>query len=461
MNDVKDFGASGNGISDDRAAIQSAIDEAVAHNKGGIFFPAGTYRVSRVTTPGGRWSLDLNSARDFVVMGEGPKSVLKLMDTSATTGDWHVFILRNDCRRVTFSDLVVDGNRLGLTSPDEQSHGVEVEGGTEDLLIDRCILRDCFGDGVRLLGRDAVGKNVKRVRITNCLFQANKRSGLGIQRALEQIVVSHCMFDATVSDQDIDFEPSGSDSPTDLVIQGCLINHTNASVAVSLSGIGGASPLLRCKFTDNIVLGGPVFCTDVDQLTVQNNVVVVPDVGTKNRVPLQVQRGGESLLVSGNLLVNECAATEAVLSLSEVNQRQVSRALVAGNMCLTRAGRGIQCLSSDDVAIQGNMVVATGLCAAGIFVRSESSNVDGISVRDNDVTVKGDGAWETGIRFAASAPNPIGHVSVIANSVKGAVEGIVFGGPNYTQTPVYALNRIDPAVVSPLGNGGNVGWVAK
>jgi Right handed beta helix region len=294
------------------------------------------------------------------------------------------------------------------------------------------------------------------VRITNCLFQANKRSGLGIQRALEQIVVSHCTFDATVSDQDIDFEPTGSDAPTDPLIQGCIINHTNASVAVSLSGIGGASPLLRCKFTDNIVLGGGVFCTDVDQLTVQNNVVVVPSGGDKNRVPLQVQRGGESLLISGNLLVNDCAATEAVLSLSEVNQRQVSRALVAGNLCITRAGRGIQCLSSDDVAIQGNMVVATGPCAAGIFVRSESSSVDGISVRDNDVTVKGDGAWETGIRFAASAPNQIGHVSVIANSVKGAVEGIVFGGPNYTQTPVCALNRIDAAVVSPLVGIGNL-----
>ena len=157
--------------------------------------------------------------------------------------------------------------------------------------------------------------------------------------------------------------------------------------------------------------------------------------------------------VEGNesyVLVNDCAATEAVISLSEVNQRQVSRALVAGNMCLTRAGRGIQCLSSDDVAIQGNMVVATRPCAAGIFVRSESSSVDGVSVRGNDVTVKGDGAWETGIRFAASAPNPIGHVSVIANSVKGAVEGIVFGGPNYTQTPVCALNRIDSGVASPL-----------
>lgn len=42
-------------------------------------------------------------------MGEGPKSVVKLSDTTSATGDWHVFILRNNCQRVVFKDLVVDG----------------------------------------------------------------------------------------------------------------------------------------------------------------------------------------------------------------------------------------------------------------------------------------------------------------------------------------------------------------
>jgi hypothetical protein len=34
-----------------------------------------------------------------------------------------------------------------------------VEPGTEDLVIDRCTLRECFGDGVRMLG--APGNNVR------------------------------------------------------------------------------------------------------------------------------------------------------------------------------------------------------------------------------------------------------------------------------------------------------------
>ena len=189
-------------------------------------------------------------------MGEGPKSVVKLADTDKKTGDWCVFLLRNNCKRIVFKDLVIDGNRTGLTEPDEQSHGIEVESGTEDLVVDRCILRECFGDGMRLLGKGG-GPHVRRLRIENCLFQTNKRSGIAIQRAIEQIIIANCTFDATVSDQSIDFEPTGSDGPTDLIIHGCIINHTNKAQAVTLSGISGNDPLVRCKFSDNIVLGGP------------------------------------------------------------------------------------------------------------------------------------------------------------------------------------------------------------
>ncbi|MGH2544207.1 MAG: glycosyl hydrolase family 28-related protein, partial [Ardenticatenaceae bacterium] len=115
LNNVKDFGAVGDGVTDDRVAIQAAIDDAVTNDKGGVLFPSGTYRVSRTTTTSGRWSLDLNGVQDFMVMGEGPKSVVKLVDTTAATSDWHVLILRNNCQRVVIKDLVVDGNRTGLT----------------------------------------------------------------------------------------------------------------------------------------------------------------------------------------------------------------------------------------------------------------------------------------------------------------------------------------------------------
>ena len=459
LNNVKDFGAAGNGVADDRDCIQQAIDDAVLHSKGGIFFPSGMYRVGRIPKeidPKVRWSIDLNGVQDFMVMGEGPKSVVKLIDpqNDKPLGNWHVFILRNNCQRVVFKDMVIDGNRTGMLNPDEQMHGIEIEEGTEDLWVDRCILRECFGDGIRLLG--SPDQNVRRVRIDNSLFQTNKRSGLSFQRALDQIIISNCIFDSTVTDQCIDFEPSGHDGPTELIIQGCIINHTNQTPAVTLSGISGSENLFDCKFTDNIVIGGEIFCTDVRQLTVQDNVVMVNNLGIHQRIPLMIQRGGDSVIITGNVLINDDIVTHAALVLAEVNTRQVSRGLVANNLCITRLGSGIECLSSDDIAIQGNMIIATDACKQGIFLRSQSSDMDGISIRDNDITVRDLGKWITGIRVAATAPNQIGEISIVSNSVRGAENGIVFEDKGFLRPPVCALNRIAEDVDHPLVGISNV-----
>lgn len=454
LNNVKEspFFATGDGTTDDRPAIQRAINDAAADpTKAGIFFPAGTYRVSKVGTLPGEtakpWSLELNGVEDFMVTGEGPRSVVKLVNTTKRTGDWDVFAVRNKCGRIVFKDLAIDGNRTGLTKPDQQTHGIHVQTGTEDVVIDRCILRECFGDGVRLRGTPP-GQKVKRLRIENCLFQTNKRSGLTVQRETEQIIIANCIFDATVADNSIDIEPtSRAAGPTDVLIQGCLINHTNPTLAMHLSGISGPRPLVRCKFSDNIVLGGPILCADVNQLTIQNNIIHVTNPRFGKRIPIDVKLGGDSVIISGNLVIDERGA-EAVIRLHEQNSRQVTRALVANNLCLARAGSGIACRGSDDVAVQGNMIVATASCVAGIFLRSEGSPMENISVRDNDITVKGKGRWKAGIHVSASVPHHIDHFSVIGNSISGAATGVEFDGSRFRQTPVFALNRLADDVTS-------------
>jgi hypothetical protein len=106
---VKDFGAAGDGTTDDRAAIQSAID-AVATDGGMVFFPAGTYLVS---TPG----LVLPEAGFVCLQGEGMESTtikrstsgqnFVLLEASGADADNPAF--SNDIR-----DMTLHGNDGGI-----------------------------------------------------------------------------------------------------------------------------------------------------------------------------------------------------------------------------------------------------------------------------------------------------------------------------------------------------------
>ena len=46
MNNVKDFGAKGDGTTDDTLAIRQAIDYVKSQNGGQIYFPSGVYDLS-------------------------------------------------------------------------------------------------------------------------------------------------------------------------------------------------------------------------------------------------------------------------------------------------------------------------------------------------------------------------------------------------------------------------------
>jgi Pectate lyase superfamily protein len=53
--DVTDYGAVGNGITDDTAAIQAAVDACIAAGGGTVYFAAGTYLVAGALQTGGAW----------------------------------------------------------------------------------------------------------------------------------------------------------------------------------------------------------------------------------------------------------------------------------------------------------------------------------------------------------------------------------------------------------------------
>lgn len=123
---VKDFGAVGNGVTDDTAAIQAAINAVGSSGGGVVRFPAGTYRLTSainlsrqsVTIDGGsRFGTvlrqDTADARILNITGNfcNVKNISFLYGSTPTLGATAIYVTS---AYVTLSDFIVRSSRTGV-----------------------------------------------------------------------------------------------------------------------------------------------------------------------------------------------------------------------------------------------------------------------------------------------------------------------------------------------------------
>ncbi len=99
------YGATGDGVTDDRAAIELARDAAVASGvKSVLYFPGGTYMISR--DGANPWHMNLE-ASNVMLQGERGKTIIKAVaGQSAQVRMLHI----DDVDNVTVSGIIFDGN---------------------------------------------------------------------------------------------------------------------------------------------------------------------------------------------------------------------------------------------------------------------------------------------------------------------------------------------------------------
>lgn len=147
--DVKEYGAVGDGVANDTAAVQAAITAAAAV-KGTVFFPAGTYLINAALTL---------SATGVTFMGVGSyASIIK----RANATNLAMFTLTGAVG-ARFIDLGLDLN--GATNA-TNGYGIYMDAQSHNVAVERCQLYNADGFAVFVFG-GPTGR-VNNLRIIDC-----------------------------------------------------------------------------------------------------------------------------------------------------------------------------------------------------------------------------------------------------------------------------------------------------
>lgn len=111
---VKNYGATGNGTTDDTVAIQTAVNEVVADGGGTVFFPAGTYRVAGEITLDSGVTLQGQGEASIILCDDVAGSVVSCEGASAAPAGT---VLTSD---VDEGDTVIDVTNGALYSAGQQ-----------------------------------------------------------------------------------------------------------------------------------------------------------------------------------------------------------------------------------------------------------------------------------------------------------------------------------------------------
>jgi len=272
IRNVRDYGALGNGVHDDTAAIQAAINSLPAEG-GTVIVPPGTYMIDTTR------KVNLRSAMCLLM---DPDAVLKAKTASVAR---HYILYINGKTDVEIAGGQLLGERdthvYTTSSTDEWGHGIQILGGRRVTVRDLRVSH-CTGDGV------CIGGGSSDVVIANIVSTQNRRQGLSITNCsnirVHESEFSHTQ--GTAPECGIDIEPDDGYSCSNVWIEGCRMNN-NAKYGVNIWKRVSAVTIARCMLEANGSLGmGTNGCSD---LTVTHNTFrynsatgVVYNDGTSN-----------------------------------------------------------------------------------------------------------------------------------------------------------------------------------
>jgi hypothetical protein len=300
------------GVADWTEIFKDAVDKAISEGHAGVLVPARAEPYN-FTNPSATMSIDLRGKHDFVLTGEGPRSVLAMVGP----GSWRLIHI-GDATDVVVRDLCLDGSKAEkVNKDDDQLHLVVIGAsknrpqGARRISVVDCTLRQAVSDGVAIVPESSTDPQdqVSDITISGCHFLGNRRSGVSNQRLAKRVSILHNRFEGT-TDQDIDFEPSGGlpdAGPSGYLIMGnTMVRRAPSAVSVTLSGITPEARSRVNTFAYNQILGGRLGVHDAQDLAIIGNYI---EAGRNVSGALVVLSGAiERVLFAENIVVRPVSA---------------------------------------------------------------------------------------------------------------------------------------------------------
>lgn len=341
-----EYGARGDGRTDDTAAIQRAI-QAVAGTGGTVLVPSGTYLINTVAT----------SSRGLVVGSRmtfklAPGAVLKAIPNAA--GNYTIVSVYSATQVAILGGTLVGDRGRHAGAAGEWGMGLSIQK-SRQVSVSGVVARDCWGDGFYISGSADV--TLEGVRAEH-----NRRNGLSVT-SCDGLRVRGSVFRAsqgTAPEAGLDIEPNPGETVDNVAITGCTFAD-NAGSGLE-SGVPDSN--LGRAFITRVVIDGNSFTGN-------------------GRAPAD---GG----VHMGIRISNCPGTQVLRNVVRANTGQgiylrfnADASLVSGNVVTGTQGDGIVQAACRDNRIVDNQVSANS--GHGIL----STNCAGGSVSGN--TVSGNG----------------------------------------------------------------------
>lgn len=385
---VKSYGAIGDGVTDDTAAIQTAVN-----SENNVFFPAGTYLVSSPIT--------ISSNRSLY--GEGASSVILYTGTAtsrgalyANSGSASAYV-----ENLKIYDLKVLGQVASLGFS-EFVHLIALHG-VRNCLIDNCVIEGFRGDGIIFGSGDVAGQERHNIDVTvsNCYINGvnnDNRNGISVIDGTSVTIENNYFTRCTRSNMPgaIDIEPDANNYH---IIQNISIR--NNRIYDCRGGVGAIT----------IFLGIQTYSTPPNGFLVEGNYINSPNPPSNNHYGIFFEFG------------NPFASPTPIPPITEATHNLGIRILNNYvKLPTTGPGRGFVVWNLNDTIIDGNDFVGGSVSIIGW----PNTAVYDLALTNNSFrSVNGDGNYAVTINGGERLTiqgNTFTDCGAASGAARGAVE---------------------------------------